>query len=116
MRRRVASWGRGRRWAAVLLCWAAGGAGAAELSQRQSLLLAHNCLQCHARPGVGAPLVGDGPAWQRYVAQGEQAMLVNVVQGVGGMPPLGYCSACTEDDFRALIRFLAKLPPAGRKP
>lgn len=116
MRRRVASWGRGRLWAAVLLCWTAGATCAAELSRQQSLLLANNCLQCHARPGVGAPLVGDGPAWLRYVAKGEQAMLVNVVQGVGGMPPLGYCSACTEDDFRALIAFLAKLPPAGRKP
>ena len=38
----------------------------------------------------------------------------HVVEGVGGMPPLGYCSACTEDELRALTRMLAgvkELPP-----
>ena len=30
------------------------------------------------------------------------------------MPPLGYCSACDEQDLRALIRFMANLPaPKG---
>lgn len=91
-----------------------GHADAAELSARQSQLLANNCLQCHARAGVGAPQAGDAQAWKPYAAKGEPAMLVNAVQGTGGMPPLGYCSACTEDDFRALIRFMAKLaPPAS---
>lgn len=88
-----------------------GQAGAAELSARQSQLLASNCLQCHARAGVGAPQAGDAEAWKKYTAKGEPAMLVNVVQGTGGMPPLGYCSACTEADFRALIRFMARLAP-----
>lgn len=86
-------------------------ADAAALSARQAQLLANNCLQCHARAGVGAPQAGDAQAWKPYVAKGEPAMLVNAVQGTGGMPPLGYCSACTEDDFRALIRFMARLAP-----
>lgn len=91
-----------------------GQSGAAELSARQSQLLANNCLQCHARAGVGAPRAGDAEAWKQYTAKGEPAMLVNAVQGTGGMPPLGYCSACTEADFRALIRFMARLaPPAA---
>lgn len=95
--------------AALLGClW--GPAGAAELTARQSQLLAYNCLQCHARAGVGAPQAGDAQAWKPYAAKGEPAMLVNAVQGTGGMPPLGYCSACTEADFRALIRFMAGLP------
>ncbi|HJV02399.1 MAG TPA: c-type cytochrome [Burkholderiaceae bacterium] len=98
--------------AAALACLL-GQAGAAELSARQSQLLANNCLQCHARAGVGAPQAGDAQAWKPYVAKGEPAMLVNAVQGTGGMPPLGYCSACTEDDFRALIRFMARLAPAA---
>lgn len=96
--------------AAALACLL-GQADAAELSARQSQLLANNCLQCHARAGVGAPQAGDAQAWKPYAAKGEPAMLVNAVQGTGGMPPLGYCSACTEDDFRALIRFMARLAP-----
>jgi cytochrome c5 len=95
---------------ATLLGCLLGQAGAAQLSARQSQLLANNCLQCHARAGVGAPQAGDVEAWKPYAAKGEPAMLVNAVQGAGGMPPLGYCSACTEADFRALIRFMAGLP------
>ncbi|MBA5636006.1 c-type cytochrome [Duganella sp. LX20W] len=108
---------RNRKSIKLLACVAAalaalmGQASAAELSARQSQLLANNCLQCHARLGVGAPQVGDVQAWKPYVAKGEPAMLASAVQGTGGMPPLGYCSACTEDDFRALIRFMAKLAP-----
>lgn len=101
----------------VLMAACIGGAAAAELSGRQSMLLANNCLQCHARPGVPAPQIGDAAAWNKLAGKGEAALLANAVQGLGGMPPLGYCSACTEQDLRALIRFMAKLPapaaPAG---
>ena len=45
----------------------------------------------------------------------EFGAFVNTVNGVGNMPPLGSCSACTEADFRALIAFMARLPdPRGR--
>ncbi|MBA5606391.1 c-type cytochrome [Duganella sp. FT3S] len=99
--------------AAASLACLLGHADAAGLSARQSQLLANNCLQCHARAGVDAPQAGDAQAWKPYAAKGESAMLVNAVQGTGGMPPLGYCSACTEDDFRALIRFMARLAPSA---
>ncbi len=82
----------------------------AQLTERQMQLLANNCVQCHARPGVGAPIMGVARDWQGAVKRGEDALLINVVHGTGGMPPLGYCSACSEQDFRAMIRFLAGLP------
>jgi cytochrome c5 len=86
-----------------------------ELSQRQATLLRVNCVQCHAVPGLGAPLIGDRAAWQWARERGEDAMLSNVLAGVRGMPPLGYCSACSEADFRALIRFLADLPATSAR-
>jgi cytochrome c5 len=89
---------------------AAGHAAAAELSPRQASLLAANCVQCHARPGIGAPQMGDAAAWQERLRQGEARMLANVVLGLRGMPPLGYCSACTEQDLRALMHAVAGLP------
>jgi cytochrome c5 len=77
---------------------------------RQSKLFVHNCAQCHARPETGAPFIGMEEDWREAVARGEDAMLINVVQGIRGMPPLGYCSACSEEDFRILIRMLAGTP------
>ncbi|MBE9539730.1 MAG: c-type cytochrome [Proteobacteria bacterium] len=73
-------------------------------------MLVNNCAQCHARPDTGAPFMGRKEDWREAVARGEGAMLINVVQGIRGMPPLGYCSACTEEDFRVLIRMMAGLP------
>ncbi len=82
----------------------------AQIDERQMMLLANNCLQCHASAETGAPLIGNAEKWRSISAKGEDKILENVVHGIGGMPPLGYCSACSEDDFRVLIRFIAGLP------
>ena len=79
----------------------------AELTPRQNALLANNCLQCHARPSTGAPVIGKADDWSARLAKGDTALLRNTVEGYKGMPPMGYCSACNEDDFRALIAQLA---------
>ncbi len=83
-------------------------------AQRVGALFAANCAQCHVRPETKAPQVGVAAEWAQRVKQGEAALMRHVVEGVGGMPPLGYCSACTEDELRALTRMLAgvkELPP-----
>ena len=78
----------------------------AQADARQITLFVNNCVQCHARPDTGAPRVGVAEDWQDAVGRGEDAMLVNTVQGIRGMPPLGYCSACSEDDLRLIIRMM----------
>jgi cytochrome c5 len=83
---------------------------AADLTERQAQLLANNCVQCHARANIGAPIMGNPADWKERSKQGEEKLLANVISGVRGMPPLGYCSACTKQDFRALIRMMANLP------
>ena len=77
---------------------------------RQSTLFVNNCAQCHTRQETGAPFIGVAEDWRDAIARGEDAMLVNVVEGIRGMPPLGYCSACSEEDFRVLIRMMAGIP------
>ncbi len=77
------------------------------LSDRQLRLLGSKCLQCHAAPHTGAPQIGQEGDWRAVLAQGEALTLKHVVEGVGGMPPLGYCSACDETDLRQLVRFVA---------
>ena len=73
---------------------------------------ARSCAFCHASGNAGAPRFGDAAAWAPRAAAGEATMLKHTLEGLGAMPPLGYCMDCTEDDFRALIRFM--LPPALR--
>jgi cytochrome c5 len=110
---------RGPNWRVVLLCAATLGfelPASAAPNARQSTLLVNNCTQCHARPDTGAPFIGVAQDWQDAVARGEDAMLINVVQGIRGMPPLGYCSACTEEDFRVLIRMMAGIPDPEGEP
>lgn len=98
------------RGAAMLLALSCLPAPAAELTARQAQLLANNCVQCHARANIGAPLMGKAEDWKDRNLQGEEKLLQNVVYGIRGMPPFGYCSACSEQDLRALIRFMAGLP------
>ena len=86
------------------------GAAATELSERQAALLTNNCVQCHARPNIGVPQMGDAAAWKERAKQGEETLVVHAVLGLRGMPPLGGCSACSEQDLRVLVRFMAGLP------
>jgi len=82
----------------------------ADLDARQRQLLNSKCVQCHTNPHTGAPLMGAQEEWRSVVNQGEFVTLSNVVQGIRGMPPLGYCSACSEEDLMAITRFMALWP------
>jgi len=82
----------------------------ADLDARQRHLLNSKCVQCHANQHTGAPLIGAREEWRSVVNQGEFVTLSNVVQGIRGMPPLGYCSACSEEDLMAITRFMALWP------
>jgi len=101
------------KFLAVILCLVSLGCALqafAAPDSRQSTLFVNNCAQCHVREETGAPFIGVEEDWREPLARGEDAMLVNVVHGIRGMPPLGYCSSCTEEDFRVLIRMLAGIP------
>ena len=79
----------------------------AEPTTRQLTQFMNNCVQCHADSVTGAPVMGNTEVWSEIMSKGEDRVLVNVVQGLRGMPPMGYCSSCSEGDFRQLIRFMA---------
>ena len=69
---------------------------------------ARSCALCHVTGEAGAPVVGDDAEWQRRLAQGERVVMRHVLEGYNSMPPLGYCMACEEADFRAMIGFMAR--------
>ena len=81
-------------------------AGAEPLTERQSWIFAHTCAHCHAVPGIGVPMLGDEDAWAPRRAKGLDALVRDVVLGVGNMPPLGTCGFCTEEDLRGVIAFM----------
>lgn len=53
------------------------------------------------------PFAGDRAAWAPRLEQGMPTLLAHTVSGYKGMPPLGSCSDCGEDDFTALIEFMS---------
>ena len=85
---------------------------AAAPSERQLTLFSNNCLQCHAAPHISAPQLGNPSDWEDINAQGEETVLKHVAEGMGGMPPLGYCSACDEQDLRQLIYLMTGMQPS----
>lgn len=70
-------------------------------------LYQRSCYACHVNTGSRAPLTGDAKAWQPRLEQGMNQLLNHVIDGFGGMPPLGMCMDCSAEDFEALIHFMA---------
>lgn len=69
-----------------------------------------SCKLCHANPASGAPQAGDAHAWQPRLAQGSDSLLDHSINGYKGMPPMGMCMQCSEDEFLALIAFMSGQP------
>ncbi len=65
------------------------------------------CRACHASSRTGAPMAGDTAAWAPRMAQGMDVLIDHTINGFNGMPPLGACMDCSEDEFAALIRYMA---------
>ena len=94
------------------LMWAPAAAHAEPpvLNERQVQVFSLICARCHVQPGLGVPVVGDTAEWQRRSANGFDILLSHTVTGFAGMPPLGTCSFCSEEDLRNLVAFMARLP------
>ncbi|MGH8461637.1 MAG: c-type cytochrome [Stenotrophobium sp.] len=80
---------------------------AAQATPATLKLYSTTCHACHSRPESGAPQQGDAKAWAPRVAQGKDTVLAHVVNGYKGMPPMGMCMQCTEDDFTALVEYMS---------
>ncbi|MDP6375308.1 MAG: c-type cytochrome [Pseudomonadales bacterium] len=78
----------------------------AGMSSVTMLRWTQNCALCHVRGEGGAPVVGDIDAWAPRLAQGRGVLLQHTVEGHNSMPPLGYCMACEQADFEAMIVYM----------
>lgn len=66
-----------------------------------------SCKTCHAIPGSGAPQTGDVKAWAPRIASGAQVLLDHTFNGYKGMPPMGACMDCNEEQYRALVEYMS---------
>lgn len=67
-----------------------------------------SCKTCHGLGTPSIPQTGDVEAWEPRMEQGMEVLLDHVINGYGGMPPLGMCMDCDADQFESLIEFMAR--------
>jgi len=67
-----------------------------------------SCAVCHATGAAGAPKTGDAEAWKPHLDKGMDKLLQSVNNGVNAMPPKGMCFSCSDEDYKALIEYMAK--------
>ncbi len=83
----------------------------AEFAEPSDIYLAEiynrSCTSCHSVDGAGAPLTGHSEEWNRRLTlRGERGLLASTLKGSEGMPAMGMCADCSEDDFQSLINFM----------
>lgn len=69
------------------------------------------CIACHLSGAASAPRTHDVIAWESRLAKGWDELLASTKAGLNGMPPKGMCFDCTDNDFKALIKFMASPAP-----
>ncbi len=67
-----------------------------------------SCAVCHATGAANAPKTGDVAAWEPRMAKGMDALVASVSNGMNAMPPKGMCFDCSDEDYKALIEYMAK--------
>lgn len=70
-------------------------------------LYTQSCFSCHGTGAGGAPRTGNVSEWQPRMAKGMDTLLDHTINGFNGMPPLGMCMDCDEEQFTALIEFMS---------
>ncbi len=65
------------------------------------------CVACHASGAVGAPKTGNAEEWAPRMEKGMDALVQSANAGLNAMPPKGMCFDCTDDQFKALIEYMA---------
>ena len=64
------------------------------------------CTACHSSGAGGAPVVGDTAAWADRIAQGSDTLYLHAIEGLNGMPAMGLCMDCSEDDIKVTVDYM----------
>ena len=77
-------------------------------------LYQRSCISCHLSGAAGAPKTHDVAAWEPKLEKGMEAVLANINNGLNAMPAKGLCFDCSDEQFEALVHFMAG--PAAEGP
>ena len=66
-----------------------------------------SCADCHATGAANAPKTGDAAAWEPRMAKGMDTLVQSVQNGLNAMPPKGMCFDCSDEDYKAMITYMA---------
>ena len=92
-----------KMFAAALMLVAAGAMAEPDMDKYNK-----SCAVCHATGAANAPKTGDAAAWEPRLAKGMDVLVASVGNGMNAMPPKGMCFDCSDDDYKALIEYMAK--------
>ncbi len=77
------------------------------LSAERQALYMQSCHLCHRNDVPGIPRAGDPQDWEKRKQQGLDVLVRHAIRGNQGMPPMGLCQDCTQEDMRALVAYMA---------
>jgi cytochrome c5 len=92
---------------ALLVCAMATLTAPAALAGDPPPQYAASCGACHAVGVAGAPATGNADAWAPRLEKGMDALVASVRNGLNAMPPGGLCNSCSDEDYAALITYMA---------
>lgn len=65
-----------------------------------------SCKLCHATDQMGAPVVGDVEEWRKITEKGFEKVVINAIEGMGGMPPKGGNEDLTNTEVKTIVEFM----------
>ena len=64
------------------------------------------CKMCHNSGMMGAPKLGDKPAWSARIEQGAAKLTEHAINGIRKMPPRGTCKSCSDQDIANAVAYM----------
>lgn len=64
------------------------------------------CFACHGTGAAGAPKMGDKAAWKDRIAKGMDTLFKHAINGFNAMPPKGGNGGLSEDEVKAVVKFI----------
>jgi len=69
-------------------------------------IYAKACVACHSVGVLNAPKLQDAADWAPRMEKGFDTVWQNAINGIGGMPPMGTCGDCSNDEIKAAIEHM----------
>lgn len=66
------------------------------------------CTTCHTAGVLNAPKLGNAADWAPRVAKGKDTLYKHAIEGFNSMPAKGMCSACSDDEIKGAVDYMAK--------